>query len=383
MFTGLLPSQHRAQWGWIRLDPEFTTVAEILQEKGFHTVSIGANPFLVKNFGLTQGFAENTVIDGPANEKSTKILAQLPTIIDGVLQGEERLFLFLNFMDTHIRYNDAEYGPQFGLSGKPPIRNAQEKWKVSAGEHTLTPDDIRDHGAAYDAAVRHLDDVVREIFDLLQEKDILDQTLVIFTSDHGDGLGFHQEMGHSISVWEEQLAIPLLVRFPDAGRGGEIVSAPVSLVGLAPFILDNIGVDRPIILQGAMSLDDISGNPVCADYQSYFFDTRRGTNIEMAELYPELKKSVRPRHVLYCGPNKLVFDDLGDLGFFNVEDDPNEQTNLALRESPELEACLAQYRELLAQGRFTPFDETRPRIERDQEHEAIELETLRALGYVQ
>lgn len=383
MFTGLLPSQHRAQWGWIRLDPEFTTLAEILQEKGFHTVSIGANPFLVKNFGLTQGFAENMVIDGPANEKSTKILAQLPTTIDGVQQSEERLFLFLNFMDTHIRYNDAEYGRHFGLDGKPPIRNAKEKWKVSAGEHTMTPDDIRDHGAAYDAAVRHLDDVVREIFELLQEKNILDQTLVIFTSDHGDGLGFHQEMGHSISVWEEQLAIPLLVRFPNARRGGEIVSGPVSLVGLAPFILDSIGVDRPVILRGTPSLDDSSGIPVCADYQSYFFDTRRETNIKMAELYPELKESVRPRHVLYCGPNKLVIDDQEGLGFFNVEDDPNEQTNLALKESPEFEVCMAQYRELLAMGRFTPFEQAAPRIERDEKHEAIELETLRALGYVQ
>lgn len=383
MFTGLLPSQHRAQWGWIRLDPEFTTVAETLRDNGFRTVSIGANPFLVKNFGLTQGFTENTVIEGPADEKSAKIVARLPTVIDQTLRGEKPLFLFLNFMDTHIRYNDAEYGRHFGLHGKPPIRNAKEKWKVSAGDRAMTPDEIKDHGAAYDAAVRHLDDVVREIFELLQEKEILDQTLVILTSDHGDGLGFHQEMGHSISVWEEQLAIPLLVRFPNARRGGEVVSSPVSLVGLAPFILDNIGVNRPVHLGGTPSLEDDIGNPVCADYQSYFFDTRRQTNIEMAALYPDLKESVRPRHVLYCGPNKLVMDDLENLGFFNVEDDPNEQTNLAHVQSPGMEACLAQYRELLALGRFTPFENIGYREGLDQHQEAIELETLRALGYVQ
>lgn len=383
MFTGLLPSQHRAQWGRIRLDSDFTTLAEVLQDEGFHTVSVGANPLLKRNFGLTQGFAENTVIDGRADEKSGKILARLPTILDGVVQSEKRLFLFLNFMDTHIRYNDAEYGRHFGLDGKPPIRNAKEKWKVSAGVHTMTPEEIDDHGAAYDAAVRHLDDVVREIVELLQGKEILDQTLVILTSDHGDGLGFHQEMGHSISVWEEQLAIPLLVRFPKARRGGERISDTVSLVGLAPFILDHIDVNRPASMRGVPGLDDRFVSPVSADYQSYFFDTRRHTNVEMAALYPDLQERVRPRHVLYCGPHKLVIDDRGHLGFFNVEDDPHEQTNLADGQPAELEACLEQYSGLLAAERFTPFETTVDQEDRDQDEEAIELETLRALGYVQ
>ncbi len=382
IFTGLMPSEHKAQWGQIRLDSKFTTLAETLRDNGFATVSVSSNPFFGESFGLTQGFGDHSLIRGPGEEKSAEIMARLPSIIDEALEGEERLFLFLNFMDAHIQYNHFEYGRRFGLDGRPPIRNAKEKWEVSAGKREFTPEDRRDHGAAYDAAVRYLDDIVREITNLLKEKNILDQTLVIFTSDHGDGLGFHQEMGHSISVWEEQLAIPLLIRFPNARRGGEIISTPVSLLGLAPFILDNLGVDRPEILSKAPSLESRTGSPVCADYRSYFFDTTRKTNIKMAELYPDLRRTVLSRHVVYCGPNKLVVDDRGAVEWFNVEDDPNEQKDLAQTGLPAMEACMNRYRDLLSAGRFTSFSETGPQPERDQKQEEIELEALRALGYV-
>ncbi len=382
IFTGLMPSAHRAQWGWIHLDSEFTTLAETLQTQGFETVSIASNPFFSESFGLTQGFVDHSLVKGPGKERSAKTLARLPEIIDEVIKNEDRLFLFLNFMDTHIRYNHYEYGRQFGLEGRPLIWNGEEKWKVSALEREFTAEDRENHGAAYDAAVRYLDDIAREIMSVLQEKNILDQTLVIFTSDHGEGLGYHQEMGHSISVWEEQLAIPLLIRFPNARRGGEVVSKPVSLVGLAPFILDNLGVARPELLRDAPSLEDRAGRPVCADYRSYFVDTTRKTNIKMAQLYPELSKTIRPRHVVYCGPNKLVIDDKGAVEWFNVEHDPNEQENLAQQGLPAMEACMNRYRDLLSAGRFTSFEETGPQTERDQNQEEIEIETLRALGYV-
>ena len=58
------------------------------------------------------------------------------------------------------------------------------------------------------------------------------------TSDHGDGLGAHPELGHSISVWEEQLRIPLLVRFPDGSRGGEVFTEQTTLTALMPSLLD-------------------------------------------------------------------------------------------------------------------------------------------------
>ncbi len=382
IFTGLMPSAHRAQWGRIHLDPEFTTLAETLRTQGFETVSIASNPFFEENFGLTQGFVDHSVVKGPGKERSAKTLARLPEIIDNATKDEGRLFLFLNFMDTHIRYNHYEYGRQFGLDGRPLIWNGEEKWKVSALEREFTREDRQNHGAAYDAAVRYLDDIAQEIMSILQEKNILDQTLVIFTSDHGEGLGYHQEMGHSISVWEEQLAIPLLIRFPDARRGGEVVSKPVSLLGLAPFILDNLGVARPEPLRDAPSLEDRAGRPVCADYRSYFVDTARQTNIKMAQRYPELSKTVRPRHVVYCGMNKLVVDDLGGLAFYDVEDDPHEQSNLAETASPAMEQCLLRYRDMLEKGRFTSFSDTGPRGERDQEQDEIELEALKALGYV-
>lgn len=382
IFTGLMPAVHQAQWGRIRLKPEFTTVAEVLRENGFSTVSLAANPFFGETFGLTQGFDSNTVVEGPARYKTEKILADLSPIFDQGLQSGKRLFVFLNLMDTHIPYNHHQYGRQFGLEDRPPIRNAKDKWKVNAGESELGPKEKKDHGAAYDAAVRYLDDVAAEIVGLLQEKNMLDQTLLIFTSDHGEGLGYHQELGHSVSVWEEQLAIPLLVRFPNARRGGQVVSTPVSLAGLAPFILDSLKVKRPEAMSEAPSLEEGVGIPVGADYRSYFGDTKRATNVEMAEVYPVLVETVRSRHVVYCGDNKLVIDDRGRVGFYNLENDPHEQHDLSGERPSIMEPCIEQHLDLQSAGRFTAFSNADTPVEIDEDQSEIEFEALRALGYV-
>ena len=159
-------------------------------------------------------------------------------MLDNALERNCRLFLFVNFMDAHIPYNTSAYGEQFGVSKGGPVRNAAIKWQISAGLRSLSDRQRSLHGAAYDAAVRATGDAARQIVSLLNDREMLDSTVLAFTSDHGEGLGAHQELGHVISVWEEQLAVPLIIRLPKGYRSPNRVTALTSLTSFAPTALD-------------------------------------------------------------------------------------------------------------------------------------------------
>lgn len=382
LFTGLWPSQHRAQWGNMRLAGEFETLAETLAGEGFCTVGISANPLVNRRSGLDQGFELFEINRQPWPQKTASILETLPAVIQDVQQRDCRLFLFLNLMDTHIPYTVGPYGDQFGVRSPLPIRTAAAKWEISAGARIFTEADAQQHAAAYDAAVRYLDDAVREILDFLRNREMLHETLFVMTSDHGDGLGAHPELGHSISVWEEQLRIPLLVRYPDGSRGGEVFTERTTLTALMPSLLDWLRVGRPAPLAGSPDLELAAQGLITADYRSYFEEQNRGTNAKMAALYPDLAGRIMHTHVAYCQQYKLMVEASGQRRFFDLISDPNEHVDLAPENSAALQDCWDEYRRLLGQGRFTPFSAAPPAWAEDSDSPE-DLETLRALGYIQ
>ncbi len=382
LLTGLWPSLHRAHWGSMYLADEFQTLGEMLEAEGFCTAAYSANLLVTKRTGMAQGFQSFELVRGPWPEKTAAILEKIPTEVERAASEGCRLFLFLNLMDAHIPYNTERYGGAVGVEGPGPVHNAKIKWEISAGVQPFDEEAKELHGAAYDAAVRYLDDVARDLLELLERQGILDRTLVLFTSDHGDGLGAHPEIGHSISLWEEQLAIPLLVRLPRGRRGGEVVSGRTTLTAVTPTLLDWLGLERPEILRGAPDLEEAAEHPVVADYRSYFSETNRTTNRNMSERYPELAARITHAHVIYCGDLKLIARPDGTFSLFDLEADPSEQIDLASERPRQLGHCRRRYQEALERGFFTPF-ELEEAGDREEAERRLDLDTLRSLGYVQ
>jgi arylsulfatase A-like enzyme len=212
---------------------------------------------------------------------------------------------------------------------------------------------------------------------------MLNDTLLVFTSDHGDGLGYHRELGHTISTWEEQLSVPLLLRFPRGWRGGEVVQGRTTLLALAPSLLDWLEVPRPEGLRDVPDLEEATRRPIGADYRSYFSELGRDMNAEMASAYPELAAGTPHRHVLYCGRFKLIVDAHGGVAFYDLRQDPDEQHDLAHTRQSELALCGSTYRKLLRHGAYTPFSEKVSDAERREAEERLPPGTLRSLGYLQ
>lgn len=382
LFTGLQPAEHRAQWGRMFLDLEKETLAEILQRQGFCTVGLSANPIVDQSTGLDQGFEEFEVVEEPWPIRSVAILDRMADILEGARRRNCRLFLFLNLMDAHIPYSTGSYSESYGVEGAGPVHSSKIKWRINAGQRKFSAANKRLHGAAYDAAVRHIDDLAQVILLRLRKHGFLDETLVLLTSDHGEGLGAHAEVGHSISVWQEQLKVPLLVRFPDGRHGGEVVAERTSLSATTPTVLDWLGVERPSTMTEADDLWQAARAPVTADYRSYFGEGNRTANREVAEHYPELAQNIHHAHVLYCQPFKLIVDASGRRRFYNLAVDPEEQGDLADVDPENLDRCWANYRRLLGQGRFTPFS-YEPPDPADTSEPEVDIEALEALGYIQ
>jgi arylsulfatase A-like enzyme len=376
LFTGLWPTEHRVHWGNKWLDDDFETLAETLQGAGFCTFGLTANPIVSDKTGLDQGFDTYKRIPKPTTTQTERLMARIPDLLDRAAERDCRLFLFINVMSAHTPFDVAEFGSAFGVDSEDPIMGPRPKWEIAAGIRPFPENERLLHLAAYDAAVRSIDATTEKLVDLLRRRDLLEKTLLVLTSDHGEGLGSHRELGHVISVWEEQLAVPLLVRFPSARRGGAVVEQTTSLVRLAPSVLDWLAVARPPALASAPTLE--SDQVVAADYRSYF-DPSFTANLPMKKRYPTLVEQVHHTHVTYCPPYKLLMYADRKAQLFDVASDPAELTNLAQERPGVLRTCVTTYRALAREGRFMPFELDLETGELD----AVDDEALRSLGYLQ
>ncbi|MBC7896711.1 MAG: sulfatase, partial [Cytophagaceae bacterium] len=276
MFTGRPASALSASWR-SPLDGAHPTVAEILTRHGYATGAFVANPFYTHHeSGVDRGFQvlhdfrrsraqvlwSTTFTQTPlvidilwGDRAPSAILRALgrfdlrprsepqsdrrraAEVIDEFLgwQGEQRVpfFAFLNLFDAHDPYV-APPGYETFFAAKP------------------TKQDI------YDAGIRYMDDQVNRLARTLAERGVLDNTVIIVTSDHGEQWGEHGLVNHGNSLYIPVVHVPLLVRLPGATRAGEKVPAPVSLTDFAATVLAVTGVTDPRVPGGSLLSPNVS-----------------------------------------------------------------------------------------------------------------------------
>jgi arylsulfatase A-like enzyme len=253
ILTGAHRSTHRVFGNGWRLPADVETLAETLHAKGFHTVGRVANLTVDADAGFAQGFDDFAVPaglarGGPAMLEGEPLVADAVRLIEAV---DRPTFLWLHLMDPHgpyfppddyrRRFDPADYvwpgdaplplgTTNFGLHLIPA-------YQIVAGET-----DPARYRARYDAEIRYTDDHVSAIVAALRTRGLWDRTLFVLTADHGEALGEHDYwFAHGWFVSDDQLRVPLIVHgggFP-AGRR---VGASVSLVDVAPTILDAVGL---------------------------------------------------------------------------------------------------------------------------------------------
>ncbi len=156
-------------------------------------------------------------------------------------------FAFLNFMDAH---DFAAAQPFRGRFRSPSVRPGS-RWAWSdAPPVRLTPADVRPRQDAYDGAIAYLDSELGNLFRELERRQLLDNTLVIVTADHGEEFAEHGLVSHGHSLYRLSLHVPLVVWFPGHVAEDRRVTAPVSLRNLAATVLKLVDPGRPAPLPG-------------------------------------------------------------------------------------------------------------------------------------
>jgi len=152
-------------------------------------------------------------------------------------------FAFLNYLDAHEPFLPPEgNGTNFGLRPRSPSDSkmlleywGRDKLKLSERDVELARD-------SYDNCIAALDRQVGSLLDELERRDVLRETLVIITSDHGEEFGEHGVFNHGFSLYAPEVRVPLLI-ISGKAPPGRTVAEPVSLRDLPTTIVDLLGLD--------------------------------------------------------------------------------------------------------------------------------------------
>ena len=257
ILTGLYPTAAGATSTTGHLPASVTTLAERFRDAGYATGGVVCNGWLSIERGFGQGFAD--YVEMWRKENSLKLLAGVEDVgypsaervaswIDEQAPGEAPLFLFYNINLAHLPYRPApRLRTRFLAAGRPPERvrelmKIKDEWDYIVGALQLDSSDLETMRELYAGSIAELDECVGEVIDALRRNGILDETLVVITSDHGENLGDHDMLGHVLSMYDTTLHVPLIMRYPARFAAGTVVDDLTSLVDLAPTILEVCGL---------------------------------------------------------------------------------------------------------------------------------------------
>ncbi|MCF6262458.1 MAG: sulfatase-like hydrolase/transferase [Xanthomonadales bacterium] len=339
-----------------------STLAERLGVAGFSSNAASAHPWFSSGFGLERGF--NT-IDARKSRKNIDIWFEQSIKQREQASVQQRNFTYLHYMEAHGRHtrNLEEYFSKLSNDQKKRGLN----WAGAICENGLEAT-ICQRYLVYNQAVLELRDSLANVLEQLENSGLLEQTLVLVYSDHGEEFHDHLEQaqadnhdprgiygfGHGNSLYEEQLHIPLLIWNPNDEKG-RIVNTPVSLLDVAPSILDWLGVDISADNFPGMLLDKAEKETDRVFYAS---------NIA----YGPEQISVRD------GDEKSIWNTVSDKSsYFNLKNDPDEQQPLTGDDLVlHFDKLTGDYLDLASANIGEP-----PEIDAEQ------LERLKSIGYLQ
>jgi arylsulfatase A-like enzyme len=381
LLTSRYPSEHRAIHKNDVLPNSVTTVAEVYAKAGYYCGGIVTNVNLAPIYNFQQGFNEFTYLPPKylfgANESASR------SIIYGVIrlirmklvkslwvqhfyrsgetvtgyvtnfmqrEKDKKFFLFVHYMDPHDPYFEHPYdGKGYSRAAMP---NPDPKF-VEPFKHNYTQE------------IEYMDGWIGKVVEDLKSNGLYDNSLIVLTADHGEEFYEHGGWWHGTTLHEEQVRIPLIIKFPGGVEAGTVRNDLARSIDITPTILELSGIDRPELMHGSGLFEATSDSPRAT---SVFSETdHEGNVVQMLRIGPWKYIKTNPENPRKQPPEQL----------FNVEQDPNELQNLAgsdpVRSSEMLKDLNSQYQEILANQEKGS----------EKNLDKATQERLRALGYTQ
>lgn len=391
LMTGLEPLVHGRDQVARKLSENAETLADVFSENDFNTRAVLFNFNLSANFGLNQGFDEYVFADSDDVEKlfnrivSRLLGTKLRDMIGLDLRGDntkdisrigidwihelkdERFFVWMHFLDPHVPYS-----PPRRYADDPSIDEFGREFEYQRDKEKppdyFTPERRKWVRKLYEGEVRYVDTKIAEIVAALQETEQYDDTLIVFTSDHGEEFWEHGGFEHGHTLHQELLHVPMAMKLPGKGRS-LIVKDRVSTAQLAPTILELSGFGSRI---SGMDYPSLAG---VIDENSTTTGTMHGIWAG-GILYGE------PQRAWIEDNLKLIVHSDDRIELFDMASDPAEQENLAASHPDDASAMKQRLldHELKAAARRDAVG-----LASDTEEEILSpehLEGLKDLGYM-
>ena len=371
LHTGLYPRQHgvtqglratkkiqadEQQFELNRIAEEVATLAEVLKNEGYTTVGVTDNINICPELGFAQGFDHFVHYA----YRGAEAIAEAALSHSTQLKQAKNYFLYLHFMDPHYAYKERQ--PWFNQYQQQLRMLCPPCAKQGLGQMV----------SAYDSEIRYVDSLLAT---LATHFEWSQNTLFIFTSDHGEEFFDHGRLKHGHTLYEELVRVPLLLHYPAGGISPRKIDTPVSLVDILPTLAE---------LTGASLKSDIAGTSIWPLAQGSNKAVSKRAIFGHLEQRQEVWQDI-DNDVLY----KMVVRDSWKLITQNVEGaterqfvfdlatDPGEQNNLT---SQDAEAMHTLLETLLAyeKGQSARGTKARSNIRLD----SAKIQHLKSLGYL-
>lgn len=346
IMTGLYPTYHGVRInGDTALSAQHDTMAEALSRRGYDCGAFIGAFVLDGRWGLKQGFAHYDddfdlnrykqldlgMVQRPASEVVDAAIAWLSP------RRDKPFFAWLHLYDPHIPYDPPEpYRSEYGGRGAAGL---------------------------YDGEIAAMDAQIGRFYDWLRESELADHTILILVGDHGEGLGEHSESTHGYYIYDYVLHVPLLIVTPFAPLQDRRCPEQVRTIDLLPTVEEMIGVTPAKAIHGRSLLPLFFGRGEAELRPAY-----------SESLAPQIQYGWSPLYSLRQYPYKFI--DAPRAEFYDLRNDPRENSNARLRQFPKAREYQKMLQKLMADtGRGAPRAEA---ADLDQET----MRRLATLGYV-
>ncbi len=370
MMTSLYPKTHGVLNNQVPLDGEFITLAEILKNGGYKTGAFLANFYHSPNRGF------DTKKGGEIGDLDKAVTSYALEWLDSINPQNDKFFMWVHYKNPHDPYEppkpfttffDSTYTGSF--NGSRPVLDS-----IYVNQIDLSERDLFHLNALYDAEIRSSDSYIEKVLAKLEKMGVLENTLIVFASDHGEEMYDHNYyFFHSCSMYEGVLHIPLIMKFPGVIPAGKIVDNQIESIDIVPTVLQLMKLPLREEFEGrsiiGLLFEDSSDlwHPAFGERASAIYSIRT----------PQWKYIYNPdNYHTYCSRSD---DDQGE-GYiieaeelYDVQKDPHEKHNI-----------VSQHREVALELRAQILEwlNTNKRVHKEYELTKEAEERLRALGYI-
>ncbi len=342
IMTGTYPPFHgvRDNGGFL-VPQELSTLAEVMQQNGYSTSAFVAAYVLDAKWGLNQGFDTyfdrfdlskyKTISLGHVQRRGDEVIDEVIPWLEG--HKQQKFFTWIHLYDPHTPYDPP-----------PPFRD----------EYANRP---------YAGEIAYTDAQLARLWQYLNDSALLENTILVFASDHGESLGEHEESTHGFFIYQAGVHVPLIIVTPFKELQGISRSGVVSLVDIMPTVLELAGTEIPAQVQGESLVSrferDLDTDLGFAYSETYYPRFHYG--------WSELKSIQDRRYKLIVAPRLELYD---------LEWDPEEARNL-------IDDKAGEARRLL--NLVTSFSEEAGRNGFEMDYSKMDEESrqkLAALGYI-